>query len=101
MIFGSVGEGKGEESKDKSVGGLSVNCGLDEGVPFLDKRAEVVSGGFHSVEVGQGNSSLGFAGVIDNQSNFLGGQGRSLIQISEVNLKYSSLESIRGQFLTS
>ena len=74
LMFGSVGEGKGEESEDESVGGLGVDSGLDEGVPFLNERAEVVSGRFHSIEVGQGNSSLGLAGVVDYQSDFLGGQ---------------------------
>ena len=50
-MFGSVSEGKGEESEEESVSSLSINGGFNKSVPFLDERAEVVSGGFHSVEV--------------------------------------------------
>ena len=94
LVALSLGEGEGEESEEESVGGLSVNGGLDKSVPFLNQRAEAVSGGVHSVEVGQCESALGLGGVVDDQLDLLVGEGGGHVQVGQVDFEHSSLQSV-------
>ena len=60
LLLGSLSESDAEKSKNESIGGLGLNVSLDEGVPFLDHRAGLISGDVHSVEVGVAVESLDF-----------------------------------------
>lgn len=53
-----VGESDAEHTEQVSVGGLHVNVGLDQGLPFLDHPSELVSGEIHAVEVAEHIASL-------------------------------------------
>lgn len=55
---GLVSEGNGEHSDDVTIGGLSLNESLNEGVPLLDHGASLVSGDIHTVEVSVAIKSL-------------------------------------------
>ena len=48
-----LSEADAEEPQEVSVGGLDVGVSLDEGLPLLHHRPELVRGQVHSVEVGQ------------------------------------------------
>ena len=52
LVLVASGEGNGENSHEVAVVSLGLNESLNEGVPFLDKRAELVTGDVHTVEVG-------------------------------------------------
>lgn len=94
LVLSSLGEGNGEESEEESVGGLGIDGGLDQGVPLSDKGAEVVFSGVHTVEVGKGSSVFGFRSIINNELDFLVGEGSLSVEISEIDLEDSSLQSI-------
>ena len=96
LELASLGEGDGEEPEEEPVAGLGVDDGFDEGVPLSDEGAEVVLGGVHSVEVGQSGPALGFGGVVDDQLDFLVGQGALSVQVAQVGLEDSALEGFRG-----
>ena len=64
LVGGLLGEGDHEHSQDVSVDGLDVTHGLDEGLALLDQRADLVLGGVHAVETGDGLSALG---LVNNQ----------------------------------
>lgn len=51
LVLVASGEGNGENSHEVAVVSLGLNESLNEGVPFLDKRAELVTGDVHTVEV--------------------------------------------------
>jgi len=52
LVLVASGEGNSENSHEVAVVSLGLNESLNEGVPFLDKRAELVTGDVHTVEVG-------------------------------------------------
>ena len=60
LVLVSSGEGNGEASDKVAIGGLTLNEGLDDGVPLLDKRGELVLGDVHTVEVGEAIEALDF-----------------------------------------
>ncbi len=92
----SLGEGNGEKSEEETVASLSVNNGFDEGVPLSDEGAEMVLGGVHSVEVGEGSSGLGFRGIIDDELDFFVGQGGLAVEVAQVDFEDSTLQGVRG-----
>ena len=53
-----VSESNSEHSDDVTIGGLSLNEGLNKGVSFLDRGACLISGNIHSVEVSVAIKSL-------------------------------------------
>jgi hypothetical protein len=55
-----LGEGNAEKSHEVTIGGLGLDESLNEGVPFLNHRAGLISGDIHSVEVGIAIKSLDF-----------------------------------------
>ena len=48
----AFGERNGENTYKVTILGLGLNESLDEGVPFLDKLAELITSDVHTVEVG-------------------------------------------------
>ena len=53
-----LGESNAEHSDNVSIEGLGLNVSLNERVPLLDKRGELVLGDVHTVEVGVAVKSL-------------------------------------------
>ena len=49
----SLGEADAEQAEHVTVGGLDIHPRLNEGVPLLDNRANLVARQVHPVEVGQ------------------------------------------------
>ena len=58
LSLGLSGEANGEHSHDVAVSGLGLHEGLDQGLPFLDHSASMVSSDVHTVEVGVAVVSL-------------------------------------------
>lgn len=48
----SSSEADGKDSEQEAVLGFDLNESLNEGLPFLDELADLVSGGAHAVEAG-------------------------------------------------
>lgn len=64
LVGGLAGEGDHEDAKHVSILRLDIlNC-FDEGFSLLDERAQLVTSDVHSVEGGDGLSSLG---LVDNE----------------------------------
>jgi hypothetical protein len=51
LVLVASGEGNCEDSNEVAVESLGLHEGLDQRVPFLDKRAELVASDVQSVEV--------------------------------------------------
>lgn len=95
----ALGEGKGEETDDDSIGGLDLNDGLDEGLPLTDERLGVVRGQGHTVEVGEALIAIDVVGdKLDGAVTLI---LRILVQISERDGEDAAHQSIRGELLTS
>lgn len=60
LVWSSLGEGNGEKTDEVVIGGLDGDIGFDEGLPFANKRSELVRCEVQSVEVGQAVLSLYF-----------------------------------------
>merc|ERR1719238_131561 len=83
-----------------SISGLDVAVGLDEGLPLLHHRPQLVSGQAHAVEVGQAVLALHFlAHKLELSERPLGVV--LVLQISERDLVDAALEAIRGDPCTS
>ena len=52
LVLVASGEGNSKNSHEVAVVSLGLNESLNEGVPFLDKRAKLVTGDVHTVKVG-------------------------------------------------
>ena len=58
-----LSESNAEHSQDVSIGGLSLDKGLDKGVPFFDHGAGLISGDVHTVEVSVAVKSLNLSNL--------------------------------------
>ena len=92
MMLMTLSESNAEDAYEVAILSLGLNEGLDEGVPFLDEGAELVSGDVHAVEVGIAVVSLNFLNLDLNLSPvlFVG----LTVQVSERNLEDTSSERI-------
>ena len=81
-----AGETDAEDSQQIAVGGAHIHVGLDQSLPLLDHRSELISGKVHAVEVGQNVSALNFFG--DQTELFVG--NLVVLQVGERNLKDSA-----------
>jgi len=52
LVTVATGESNSEHADKVTISGLSLNEGLDKGVPLLDEGAELIAGDVHTVEVG-------------------------------------------------
>lgn len=99
LTLAALGEGKGEEADDDSIGGLNLNDGLDERLPLTDEGLGVVRGQGHSVEVGEALVTIDVVGdELDGAVTLVLG---ILVQISEGDGEDTSHQSVRGELLTS
>lgn len=87
-----LGETNTEHPKKVTISGLDINMSLDHGLPFLDHRAEFVTGQIHAVEVGQNIASLNF---FSHQFELPEGYF-IILKISQGDLKHSPLQTIRS-----
>merc|ERR1719387_3007612 len=58
LVLALLGEGDGEQAQGVAVSGLDVHGGLDQGLPLLQERAQLVAGQVHAVEVAQAVATL-------------------------------------------
>jgi len=87
-----ISEGSDEDSENISVLSFSLTVSVNEGSPFSDKLAKLVSGHVHSMEVGHASSSLNiFDAELNSSPGIL-----SVIQISEGSLNNSTLQGVRS-----
>jgi len=99
LLLGSLGERDGEKSENESVGGLGLNGGLNQGVPFLDHGASLISGNVHAVEIGVAVESLH---LVDLQAHSSPGLGLSgVVAISKRNLEDTTFQTIGSLLLSS
>ena len=98
LLVAALGEANAEKAEDVAVGGLDVAPGLNEGVPLLDERAELVAGEVHTVEVGEEVETLDF---FADELDLTEREGLVLVEVSKVGLEDAADESIGGGFCTS
>ena len=94
LASGSAGKANAEKSKEIAIGGLSLNKGLNEGVPLLDEGAKLVLGDVDAVEVGVAVIALHFLHLHLYLSPGLG--TACSVQISQRYFKHSTLQAISG-----
>jgi len=87
----ALGETNGEEAKEVTVGRLDVDVRLDESLPFANKRAELVRGERHAMEVGEAVLSLNF---VDAKFNFAERLFLILVEVTERDLNDTTLERV-------
>jgi len=94
------GESNGKESAEVAVGGLGLDEALDEGVPFLDEGAHLVSGDGQTVEVGEALETLNFLNLEldDSPSEVL---LVVLGQVSVADAENAASEGVSGDVLSS
>jgi hypothetical protein len=93
LLLSLLGEGDAEHTEDVAIEGLSLDEGLDEGVPLLDHGATVISGDVHAVEVGVAVKVLDF---LDLESELSPGDGISgVVAVTERKLEDSASEVVR------
>jgi len=98
LLLGSLSECDTEQSKDESIGGLGLNISLDEGVPFLDHGACLISGNIHSVEVCVAIESLN---LINLEFKLSPGLGLGLVvAVSEGDVENTTFQTLRCLLLS-
>jgi hypothetical protein len=95
LVGSSLGETDGEHSKSVSISSLDVHMGLNQRLPFANKRAELVGGEVHSVEVGQALSSNN---VLNDESHLTVSLVLILLEVGKRNLNNTTLEVVRSNF---
>merc|ERR1719322_335322 len=93
-------ESNAENPEGVSIGGLDVAVGLDEGLPLLHHRPQLVSGQAHAVEIGEAVLALNLlAHELELSERPLG--VILVLQISKRDLIDAALEAIGGDPCTS
>ena len=91
LSLSSGSEANYEESEEVIITGLDINISLDGGLPLSNKRAQLVSGDIHSVEIGVARAAFD---ILHHKSYLAVALFCSLVillQISQASLKHSSL----------
>jgi len=92
LLLGSLSESDCEQSEDESIGSLGLNACLNEGVPFLDHGACLISGNIHSVEVCEAIESLN---LIDLEFKLSPGLGLGLeVAVSERDVENTTFQTV-------
>lgn len=92
-----LGEGDAEHTDDVTVGGTSINVGLNDGLLLLDEGAKLVTGHVHAVEVEETVVSLN---ILDTKLDLTVRHGLVVIEIGKGELDNTSLQSIRSNLGT-
>lgn len=91
------GKGDAEHADHVTIGSLAVNITFNDGLLFADKTAKLVACHIHSMKVHETVVSLH---ILDTQLDLSVCQSFVLVQISETEFEYSSLQTIRGNLST-
>ena len=92
LLRATLGEANAEHAHQVTVRGLDIDVGLNEALPLLNHRAELVLGEGHSVEVGQAGLALNF---IDAQAELAESVLLRLgVQVTQAHLEHTSLQTI-------
>ena len=88
-----LSESNAEHSDNVSVRGLSLNEGLNKGVPLFDHGASLISGDVHTMEVGVAVETLDFSNLELELSPVLSLLG--LVAVSKGDLEDSISQAVR------
>lgn len=97
LVVLGPGEGDAEKTNGVSVRCSAVNIGLNDGLLLSDKRAELVTGHVHTVEVQQTVVSLN---ILDTKLDLAVGKSFVLLKIGKGDLNDTSLKVVRGDLGT-
>lgn len=97
LIVLLLGKGDAEETDNVSVGGASIDIGLNDGLLLLDEGAKLVTGHVHAVEVEETVVPLD---VLDAELDLTVGHGLVVVEIGEGELDDTSLQTIGGDLGT-
>jgi len=97
LVVLRAGESNAEQSDNVSVSGSAVNVGLNDGLLLSDKRAKLISGHVHTVEVQQTVVSLN---ILNAKLNLAVSKSLVLVKVGKRNLEHTSLQVFRGNFGT-
>ena len=97
LVLLLAGEGNAEQAELVAVVGGDLHVALNQSLPLLDQRAELVAGGVHAVEESDALITLH---VLHAESHLAESEILALVQITEIGLKDTSLESLRGDLQT-
>ena len=97
LIVLLLGEGDAEHTDDVTVGGTSINVGLNDGLLLLDEGAKLVTGHVHAVEVEETVVSLN---ILDTKLDLTVRHGLVVIEIGKGELDNTSLQSLRSNLGT-
>lgn len=87
----------GEEANEVAVGGFDVDMCLNQGLPFLDKRADLIRGEVHAVEGGEKVLS---GDLFASELNLAEGVILVLVKITDRGLEHATLEGVVGVFFS-
>lgn len=91
-----LGETNAEYTEEVSISGADVNESLDKRLPLADKRAELITGHIHAVEVGQDIVSLN---VLHDQADLSVSLGLiTTVKVGEAGLEHTALKRVGGDF---
>lgn len=98
LLRATLGETDGEQTEQVTISGLDVNVGLDQGLPFLDHGAKLVSSDGHTVEVGQAGLALD---LVDAKTELAEGLVLRLgVQVTKGDIQDTSTEGVIGVLQT-
>ena len=87
-----LSETNAEHTEVVTISGADINKGLNKGLPLADKRAELVAGHVHAVEVGDAVSSLNvLAHELDLSVSL---SLIATVEVSKAHLEHTSLERL-------
>ena len=80
MIVLLLGKGDAEHTYDVSVGGTTIDIGLDDALLLFDERAKLVAGHVHAVKVEEAIVALN---VLDAEFDFTVAHGLVVVEVGE------------------
>lgn len=88
-----LGEGNHKDTEEVAIGGLDILVSLDKRLPLAHKRAQLVRGEVHTVEVGEAGAALD---AVDLQLELAVSLLVILVEVSERGLDDAALERVIG-----
>lgn len=90
-------KGDTEHPDNVAIGSAAINVGLNDRLALLNKRADLVAGHVHSVEVHEAVVSLN---VLDAKLHFAPREGLVVLQVGKAELDDTALQTIRCNLST-
>jgi ethanolamine utilization microcompartment shell protein EutS len=91
LILLLLGEGDAEHADDVTIGGTSINIGLNDRLLLLDEGAKLITGHVHAVEVEETVVSLN---ILDTELDLAVSHGLVVVEVGKGELDNTSLQSI-------